>query len=80
MFKGPDHSTSQYGEIGWCHRHWKILVPHLKGLEKAITPCVYTQNAQFFFGHFLWAPKKAGFVQPLLILSPCWGPEKTGVV
>ena len=32
------------------------------------TPCVYTQNAQFFPGIFPWAPRKAGFVQPLLIL------------
>ena len=34
-----------------------------------MTPCVYTQNT-----HFLWAfslgPKKAGFVQPVLILWP----------
>ena len=48
MFK----STSQYGEIGWgCKR--KILVPHLKGPENPVTPCVYTQNALFLGGHFL---------------------------
>ena len=37
-------------EIGWRRRRSKILVPHLKGLVKPVTPCVYTQNAQFCFG------------------------------
>ena len=74
--KGPDHSTSQCGEIGWRHRRRKILVPHLKGLVKPVTPCVYAQNARFFWGAFSLAPKKVGSVQPLLILSPYSGPAR----
>ena len=63
---------AQYGDVGWLHRHQKLLVPRLKGLVKQVTPCVHTQN-EHFLGEFSLAPKKAGFLQPLLILSPCWG-------
>ena len=61
--RGPDHHTSQYGEIVWRGKRRKSLVPCLKGLGELVT-------AQIFLGHFSWAPKKARFVQPLLVLWP----------
>ena len=48
--KGPDHSTSQYGKIGYRRRHRKILVPNLKGLVKQVTHVFELQNAHFFLG------------------------------
>ena len=56
--RGPDHCTSEYGEIHWHHRRQKILVPHLKGPGKPITPCVSTQHAQLFVAIFSGPPRR----------------------
>ena len=46
-----------------------ILVPHLKGLGEPVTR-VLNCKCSVFSQHFPWAPKRAGFVQPFLILWP----------
>ena len=58
--RGPDHHTSQNGEIRWRRRCRKIVVPCLKGLGEPVTPCVYTQNAQLFLGIFSGPPRRRG--------------------
>ena len=80
MFKGPNHSTSQYGEIGWRNRRRKFLVPHLKALVKQFTPCVYTQNAQFLGAIFL-GPQEGRICVATSDFVPLFGiPKKVGVM
>ena len=38
----------------------EILVPHLKGLVKPVTPCVYPQNAEIFLTIFCGPPNWQG--------------------
>ena len=75
----PDHSTGQYGEVSGRRRCRKTLVPHLKGLVKPATPCVYTQNAECFFYHFLWAPK-GSYVAISDVIPLLRTPKKAGVM
>ena len=56
--RGPNHRTSQIGEICWRHRRRKFLVPHFKGLGEPSPMCLYSK-CSFFPGHSHWAPKKA---------------------
>ena len=58
--------------FGLRYRHRRILLPHLNGLFKLVTPCVCTQHAPVL-GAFSLAPKMARFVKPLLIPCPLSG-------
>ena len=67
-------------KFGWRHKHHNILVPHLMGLVKPVTPCVYTQNANFFGGIF-FGPQEGRICAATSFSIPLLGnPEKASIL
>ena len=53
MFERSRPSYKPIGEIGWCRRRRKILVPHLKGLGETVNHVFILKMLNFFWAFSL---------------------------